>query len=62
LEFLPDSRHAAACETGAIASWKAQLESGAAEIFGPDGGAAPQAVDVKLLHAKIGELTWRMIF
>ena len=40
-----------------IASWKAQLEDGAADVFGPDGGAAQPAVDVKLLHAKIGELT-----
>src|SRR5262249_3279754 len=42
-----------------IASWKAKLEGGAADVFGPGGsnGAAPPAVDVKLLHAKIGELT-----
>jgi transposase len=41
-----------------ITSWKAQLESGAADVFGPGGGtAARPAVDVKSLHAKIGELT-----
>jgi transposase len=42
-----------------ITSWKAQLEGGAADVFGPDGGhrAAQPAVDVKSLHAKIGELT-----
>jgi transposase len=42
-----------------VTSWKAQLESGAAEVFGPGGGpgAAAPAVDVKSLHAKIGELT-----
>ena len=42
-----------------ITSWKAQLESGAAEVFGPGGanGTASPAVDVKSLHAKIGELT-----
>jgi len=42
-----------------ITSWKAQLEGGAADVFGPGGGngAAPAAVDVKSLHAKIGELT-----
>jgi transposase len=42
-----------------ITSWKSQLEGGAADIFGPGGGnaAAPPAVDVKSLHAKIGELT-----
>ena len=42
-----------------IISWKAQLESGAADVFGPGGGnaAAQPAVDVKSLHAKLGELT-----
>ena len=41
-----------------VTSWKAQLEGGAADVFGPGGGApAPPAVDVKSLHAKIGELT-----
>jgi transposase len=32
---------------------------GAADVFGPGGGngAEPPAVDVKSLHAKIGELT-----
>jgi transposase len=42
-----------------VTSWKAQLEGGAADVFGPgSGGAAMQpAVDVKALHAKIGELT-----
>jgi transposase len=42
-----------------ITAWKAQLESRAADVFGPGGGngAAPPAVDVKSLHAKIGELT-----
>jgi transposase len=42
-----------------VTSWKAQLEGGAADVFGPgSGGAAtPPAVDVKSLHAKIGELT-----
>ena len=40
-----------------VTSWKAQLEGGAADVFGPGGGAAAPAVDVKSLHAKIGELT-----
>jgi transposase len=42
-----------------ITSWKAQLEEGAADVFGPGGGSGTSqpAVDVKLLHAKIGELT-----
>src|SRR5215204_7089939 len=41
-----------------ITSWKAQLEEGSTDVFAPSGGhgAAP-AVDVKSLHAKIGELT-----
>ena len=42
-----------------ITSWKAQLEEGAADMFGPGGGGGTgqPAVDVKSLHAKIGELT-----
>ena len=41
-----------------ITTWKAQLQEGAADVFGPGGGnGAPSAVDVKSLHAKIGELT-----
>ena len=40
-----------------ITSWKAQLESGAADVFGPGNGSVPVAIDVKSLHAKIGELT-----
>ena len=42
-----------------IAAWKAQLLEGAAEVFGAGatGAAATPAVDVKALHAKIGELT-----
>ena len=42
-----------------ITAWKAQLEGGAANVFGAGGGvtqAAP-ATDIKALHAKIGELT-----
>src|SRR3974390_1935466 len=41
-----------------ITAWKSQLEASASEIFGPGGGTpATPAVDVKSLHAKIGELT-----
>ena len=42
-----------------ITAWKAQLLEGAAGVFGsePRSDAAPPAVDVKTLHAKIGELT-----
>ena len=41
-----------------ITTWKAQLEGGAADVFGA-GSTAPitPTVDVKSLHAKIGELT-----
>src|SRR5271167_2111210 len=39
-----------------ITSWKAQLLDGAAGVFGA-GGVRPEAgVDLKTLHAKIGEL------
>jgi len=42
-----------------ITTWKAQLEGGAAYVFDPavGNGAAQPTVDVKSLHAKIGELT-----
>jgi transposase len=41
-----------------ITAWKAQLEGGASGVFGPGGtAAATPAVDVKSLHAKIGQLT-----
>jgi transposase len=42
-----------------ITAWKAQLEGGASDVFGPGAGngASPPGVDVKSLHAKIGELT-----
>ena len=41
-----------------ITTWKAQLEGGAVDVFGV-GSTAPitPAVDVKSLHANIGELT-----
>ncbi len=41
-----------------ITSWKAQLLEGAAGVFGagPSEAAASPAVDLKSLHAKIGEL------
>ena len=40
-----------------ITTWKAQLEGGASDVFGSGTGAAQPAIDVKSLHAKIGELT-----
>ena len=40
-----------------ITTWKAQLLEGAAGVFGRGGGeAAAPAIDLKSLHAKIGEL------
>ena len=47
-----------------ITAWKEQLVEAAAGVFGSGGGtidAAP-AVDVKTLHAKIGELTLEVDF
>ena len=42
-----------------ITQWKSQLQEGAAGVFGPEAHAGPAAprVDIKSLHAKIGELT-----
>jgi transposase len=42
-----------------ITAWKAQLQEGAAGVFGPGTTAteAAPAIDLKVLHAKIGELT-----
>jgi transposase-like protein len=42
-----------------ITAWKAQLQEGAAGVFGPGAAASEAAlpIDLKLLHAKIGELT-----
>jgi len=42
-----------------ITAWKAQLVDGATKVFGSGAAAAEAApaVDLKVLHAKIGELT-----
>ena len=42
-----------------ITTWKTQLLEGASDVFGPGSGSAPApaSVDVKSLHAKIGEQT-----
>ena len=42
-----------------ITQWRSQLLEGAADVFGNEGRAEPPAptVDVKTLHAKIGQLT-----
>jgi transposase len=40
-----------------ITAWKAQVLEGAAGLFGGGSAEATPAVDLKVLHAKIGELT-----
>jgi transposase len=40
-----------------ITQWKSQLLDGAAGVFGSEAGPTAPPVDVKTLHAKIGELT-----
>ena len=42
-----------------ITAWKEQLQEGAADVFGAGAGGKASApeVDIKSLHAKIGELT-----
>jgi transposase len=40
-----------------ITSWRTQLLEGAAAVFGGDSKAETPPVDIKDLHAKIGELT-----
>ena len=40
-----------------ITAWKGQLLEGASGVFGSEKANAAPAVDVKTLHAKIGELT-----
>ena len=40
-----------------ITAWKAQVLDGAAGLFGGGTAEAAPVVDLKVLHAKIGELT-----
>ena len=40
-----------------INQWRSRLLEGAADVFGAEPAAAEPAVDVTVLHAKIGELT-----
>ena len=40
-----------------ITQWRAKLLESAADVFGGEASVAEPAVDVKVLHAKIGELT-----
>jgi transposase len=39
-----------------ITAWKARLPEGAAGLFGAEATSVPPPVDLKALHAKIGEL------
>lgn len=39
-----------------ITQWKSQLQEGAAAVFGAGAAVPAPAVDLKTLHAKIGEL------
>ena len=40
-----------------INQWRARLLEGVADVFGAEPAAAEPAIDVTVLHAKIGELT-----
>ena len=40
-----------------INQWRSRLLEGAADVFGAEPAVAEPAVDVTVLHAKIGELT-----
>ena len=40
-----------------ITAWKAQVLDGVAGLFGGGAAEAPPAVDLKVLHAKVVELT-----
>lgn len=40
-----------------ITEWKRQLSERAADVFGGGGAVAEPPVDLKALHAKIGQLT-----
>ena len=40
-----------------ITQWKSQLLEGAAGVFGGEAKGGPAEMDVKTLHAKIGQLT-----
>ena len=40
-----------------INQWRSRLMEGAADVFGAEPAATEPAIDVTVLHAKIGELT-----
>ena len=45
-----------------ITQWKTQLLERSVDVFDPDGQSKEPPVDVKALHAKIGELTLEVDF
>ena len=61
---LSDLAHQYDVHPNQITTWKAQLLEGAARVFGfgASGVEAAPAVDLKVLHAKIGELTLEVDF
>ena len=61
---LSDLAHQYDVHPNQITTWKAQLLEGAAGVFGsgPSGVETAPAVDLKVLHAKIGELTLEVDF
>ena len=40
-----------------VTQWRAKLPESAADVFGAEPSAPEPTVEVKVLHAKIGELT-----
>jgi transposase len=45
-----------------ITAWRAQVLDGAGRLFGGDAVEVAPTVDIKVLHAKIGELTLENYF
>jgi transposase len=53
---LAELAHQYGVHASQITAWKAQLLAGAEGVFGGNAPDAAPAVDLKVLHAKIGEL------